>query len=524
MQLSQKVLKDYAASRSGTHKSIVCHAPFVSLNFEQNGNVRACCYNFKHILGTWPQDSIKDIWRGEKAEELRDYIKNNELGGGCSECGNMIQSGNHAGVRAKFYDEYAPAGISSAVKYLRHNLTGGIGYPKVMEFELSNKCNLECVMCNGYFSSSIRKNREKLPPLESPYNDAFVDELNEFIPHLTDAKFLGGEPFMIDIYLKIWERIRELNPNMRIHITTNGTFLTERVKKLLDGLRAGIIISTDSVSRETYNKIRINGQFDKVMQNIEYFREYAKRKNTFISMAICPITHNWHELPEMLDFCLDKNISLYFNAVFTPVELSLREQPLEKQEEIIAFLKKHPAPPLKGSSRLPRNLSIRAYNDFIKQLEGWIAERKTLLKDKEEKLSNIKAKPANTENIEIPEWSVEAVYKTILALVEMEKTGYFEKEHERQVQLANLLKSSPENQLSNTLLQFVKAYRDYENIERDPAIEAKIENIAEALNKAAEHKEKVLQQMAYAPPFTIAEVFMNKSLSELQMDLQKFDH
>lgn len=524
MKLSQKVLKEYASSRSGTYKSIVCHAPFVSLNFEQNGNVRACCYNFKHILGTWPQNSIKDIWHGGKSEELRDYIKNNELGGGCHECGSMIQSGNHAGVRARFYDEYAPSGISSAVKYLRHNITGGIGYPKVMEFELSNRCNLECVMCNGYFSSSIRKNREKLPPLESPYNDSFVDELDEFIPHLTDAKFLGGEPFMIDIYLKIWERIRELNPNMRIHITTNGTFLTDRVKKLLEGLRAGIILSTDSVNRETYNKIRINGQFDKVMGHMEYFREYAKRKNTFISMAVCPILYNWQELPEMLEFCLEKNISLYFNAVFTPVELSLREQPLDKQEEIISFLKKHPAPALKGNSRLPRNISINAYNDFIKLLESWIAERKELLKNKEEKLTKVKSKSNNTQNIELLEWSTEAVFKTILDLVEMEKTGYFEKEHERQVQLANLLKNSPDSELSNTLLQYIRAYEQYENIENDPLLEAKVKNIAEVLKKSGEHKEKVLQQMAYAPPFSIAEVFINKTLSELQMDLQKFDH
>jgi MoaA/NifB/PqqE/SkfB family radical SAM enzyme len=100
-----------------------------------------------------------------------------------------------------------PNNVASRIHYFRNKLTGHINYPRVMEFELSNECNLECVMCNGYFSSSIRKNREKLPASVSPYNDQFVDELDQFIPHLTDAKFLGGEPFMIDIYLKIWERI-----------------------------------------------------------------------------------------------------------------------------------------------------------------------------------------------------------------------------------------------------------------------------------------------------------------------------
>jgi MoaA/NifB/PqqE/SkfB family radical SAM enzyme len=96
-----------------------------------------------------------------------------------------------------------PILFTEKLQSVKHKIFGGVVMPKVMEFELSNECNLECVMCNGSFSSSIRKNREKLPPIISPYNDDFVNELDAFIPHLTDAKFLGGEPFMIEIYLKI---------------------------------------------------------------------------------------------------------------------------------------------------------------------------------------------------------------------------------------------------------------------------------------------------------------------------------
>ncbi len=521
MQLHKTVLEQYAASRSGTYKSVVCHAPFVNLNFEQTGKVRACCYNFTHILGKWPEQKISEIWRSAKAEELRKYVKDNNLGGGCTECGNMIISGNHQGVRAKYYDEFAPSGVLSAAKYLRHQLTGGIGYPRVMEFELSNKCNLECVMCNGDFSSSIRKNREKLPPLESPYNDAFVDELEEYIPHLTDAKFLGGEPFMIDIYLKIWERIRKLNPNMRIHITTNGTFLTDRVKELLEGLRAGIILSIDSVNRDTYHKIRINGNYEKVMSHLEYLREYTRRKNTFISMAVCPITYNWHELPEMLNFCLQKDISLYFNAVFTPVELSLREQPVEEQEKIIAFLKSHPAPAKSGSPRLPRNLSITAYNDFIKLLEGWIKERKALLKTKEQKLARVKeVTPVKTPTFE-GEWSAEAVYATILELIEMEKTGYFEKEKEKQMHLASLLTATKNGALNSALQQFINAYKKYHDIYSEINIENKTGEIA-AMIDANPMRNRVLQQMAISPPFIIAETFINRSVEELKKDLERF--
>ncbi len=524
MKLTKEVLNEYAASRSGTYNPIVCHAPFVSLNFEQNGNVRACCYNFKHVLGTWPQNSVKEIWKSKAADELRNYIRNDELGGGCSECGSMIVAGNHYGVRARFYDEYAPSGIISAAKYLNNKITGNIAYPKVMEFELSNKCNLECVMCNGYFSSAIRKNREKLPPLESPYNDAFVDELDEFIPHLTDAKFLGGEPFMIDIYLKIWERIRKLNPNMRIHITTNGTFLTDRVKQLLEGLRAGIILSMDSVNADTYHKIRINGSYEKVMSNLEYFREYTKKKNTFISMAACPIAYNWHELPEMLNFCLEKNITLYFNAVFTPEELSLKEQPLETQEEIIAFLKSNPAPQMKGNLRSPQNLSIKAYNDFIKLLEGWIKDRRNLLEQKEMKVAQLKP-DSGFNKINLSEkWSDETVQKTIIDLIEMEKTGYFEEEKEKQLFLESLLKDATEAQLPSALLQYLIVHEKYQGEKAYISVEMtqKISEIA-AMIYSSPYKEIIINRMALAPPFVISKVFSEKSIDELKKELNFFN-
>lgn len=521
MKLSKEVLAEYSKSRGDTYKSIVCHAPFVSLNFEQNGNVRACCYNFTHILGTWPKNSIKEIWKSAASDKLRHYIRENELGGGCSECGSMIEMGNHNGVRARFYDEYAPSGLFSTASYLKNKITGYIGYPKVMEFELSNKCNLECVMCNGYFSSSIRKNREQLPALENPYNDDFVNELDEFIPHLTDAKFLGGEPFMIDIYMKIWERIRMLNPNMRIHITTNGTFLTDRVKNLLEGLRAGIIISIDSVNRDTYNKIRTNGSFDKVMSNLEYFRDYTKKKNTFISVAACPITYNWQELPEMLGFCLEKDITLYFNAVFTPEELSLREQPLETQEKIIAYLKSYNCPEIKGNLRSPRNLSIKAYSDFIKQLEGWIKERRDLLLHKEIKVSQIKYEHAMTTDGIFKQWSEKSIYEYIVNLVEIEKTGYFEKEKETQIQLIKQLVAADKEQLPAALFQFVKAYEDYYGGNNLNELGSKISEIGKLIYES-NYRERILSQMALAPPFVIAKVFIDKTFDELKKEMNLF--
>lgn len=520
MQLHPKVIEQYAANRSDTYKSIVCHAPFVSMNFDQVGNARACCYNFKHVLGKWPEKSLKQIWAGGEANELRSYIRENNLGGGCKECGNMIVAGNHHGVRAKYYDEYTPNNIASRLKYFSNSFLGYLPMPKVIEFELSNECNLECVMCNGDFSSTIRKNREKRPPVISPYNDEFVDELDAFIPHLTDAKFLGGEPFMIEIYLKIWERILKINPSVRIHITTNGTFLNNRIKDLLEGLKAGIILSIDSVNKSTYNKIRINGNFEKVMDNLEYFRAYTHRKKTFISIAACPITLNWHELPEMLEFCISKNIALYFNAVFTPQELSLREQTPEYLYNVIQTLEAYNVPEQNGNLKSPRNLSIAAYNDFIKLLKGWLAARKAELSLHSQRLDEVsQSKPLN-ESLSIKS-EVENPQVLIAQLLNLSYQGFYEKEKEIQSKLAAIVQQADENLLAETLKCYQRFYLLYHKADTSQIRDDKALAFAQII-LGNSNKSMILEMMCKLPPTELGGFIFNKTEQDLKNDLSRF--
>jgi hypothetical protein len=227
----------------------------------------------------------------------------------------------------------------------------------------------------------------------------------------------------------------------------------------------------------------------------------------------------------MLNFCLEKNITLYFNAVFTPEEFSLKEQPLEMQEKIIAFLKCNPAPEMKGNLRSPRNLSINAYNDFIKQLEGWIKDRRNLLEQKEIKVSQIKHDPDISSNLKDDEaWSEANVQRTIIDLIEMEKTGYFEKEKEKQLLLVSLLKDTTEAQLPLALLQYIIVHEKYQGEKAYISVEMKrkISEIATIIYSSP-YKEMIINRMALAPPFVISKVFLEKSIDELKKELNFFN-
>ena len=186
--LTQDLIEAYDESRINHPHESLCNAPFSNMYFGHDGNVTACCYNRTHELGTYPHQTVKEIWTSSKAEELRDLLSKNDLSSGCGSCEKLLLSKNFDAVIAKNYDL----------------LPYSANYPTKLEFELDNTCNLECTMCFGEFSSSIRKNRENKPPLLSAYNDAFVDQLEEFIPNLHSTRFFGGEPFLIDIYYNIW--------------------------------------------------------------------------------------------------------------------------------------------------------------------------------------------------------------------------------------------------------------------------------------------------------------------------------
>jgi hypothetical protein len=219
-------------------------------------------------------------------------------------------------------------------------------------------------MCDGQFSSSIRHNREKLPPLQSPYNEDFVSELEEFLPHLKEARFFGGEPFLTKIYFEIWERMFELCPNAIISVQTNGTVLNDKIKKVLERGRFKLSISIDAVEKEMFESIRLNANFDRVMKNVEFFAAYCKEKQTELLLSVTPIAASLSHLPEVIRFANGHEMQVIFNTVFYPLELSPRSMSAAELKAVVLKLETAQLP--SGSSREIANQ--KCYDDFV----GWL--------------------------------------------------------------------------------------------------------------------------------------------------------
>ncbi|MBK8698400.1 MAG: hypothetical protein IPN29_02150 [Saprospiraceae bacterium] len=171
--------------------------------------------------------------------------------------------------------------------------------------------------------------------------------------------------------LKYGSEWKAINPAINIHITTNGTVLNTRVKELLEGMRCGIVLSLDSLHPDTYAQIRLKGQLARVLQNMDYFLDYTQRKQTYFSIAVCPMQINCSEMPALVDFANEKNVSIHFNTVWNPEEVSLRFLRASELEQVLALYEQY-KPVLK--TNLHRENYAR-FTELTEQIKTWRNER-----------------------------------------------------------------------------------------------------------------------------------------------------
>jgi hypothetical protein len=275
-----------------------CIAPHSTINFDTMGTIRVCCYNNFFSLGKYPNVTIREAWDNPDRQKFIKSLENMDFSWGCGTCKKQIIEGNVANALFTSFDQY---------DFLLKK-----DDPVVFNFDFGNICNYECIMCGGKWSSSIRKNREKLPPLKSPYDENFVKQLEPFIPKMKLANFLGGEPFLNSIYYKIWDLILEKNPDLNMCITTNGSVFNSKVENYLTKFKnLRLNVSLDSIDKKTYEFIRKNGNFDTVMENIQNFKRLGKLGG----ILFCPMIQNVHELPNVIQYCIDNDINFTINDV-----------------------------------------------------------------------------------------------------------------------------------------------------------------------------------------------------------------
>ena len=313
----------------GSAPHSACYAPSIQLYFQPDGDVRACCHNFNHSLGNVAEQRLREIWDGAAAESLRTALAADDYSLGCRGCEAQVAiEGRATSIPARF-DVHA--GHLTDDPASRR-------WPRLAEFNLSNACNLQCIQCNGDLSSSIRAKREGRAPLPKPYGDQFFEDLAEFLPHLTRAQFAGGEPFMAPENYRVWELLAEVAPTCEVVVVTNATQWNRRVEDILERVPMSFAFSIDGITKETYEAVRVDADFEETFTNVERYRDYAARVGTQVAMNHCLMVQNHHEFADYLLWADQRGIPVNVSVVRQPGHCSIARLPVAELREVLARL------------------------------------------------------------------------------------------------------------------------------------------------------------------------------------------
>ena len=106
--------------------------------------------------------------------------------------------------------------------------------------------------------------------------------------------------------------------NIEYSILTNGLMFKEfynTVPHVINNLQE-LGVSIDGASRETYEKLRLGGKWEKIIEGLECMAALKKKKDFRFNFHFVVQQDNWHELEAMLDLGHRYGVDrVYFNKI-----------------------------------------------------------------------------------------------------------------------------------------------------------------------------------------------------------------
>lgn len=168
------------------------------------------------------------------------------------------------------------------------------GLPNYFVIESTNFCNLKCIMCP--YSSMTRKKEH----MDWLLYKNIIDQIYTFADFVWLHMF--SEPLLNP---KIFDMIKYAKEKkIRIGLSTNATLLNKfNSLALLESNPDILIISMDGTSKETYEKIRVGSDFNKVSKNISEFDVLQKkfRRNTKTVLQIIKMKRTEIEIDDFVE-------------------------------------------------------------------------------------------------------------------------------------------------------------------------------------------------------------------------------
>ena len=351
-------------------EKVLCTAPLTSILIDTNKGIRPCCYYEGDFLGNIKEQTIKEIMSNEKWQKLKEQMYAKEWPTECLGC-KKIEDDSGRSLRHSYIGD---GGIDTE-GWEDGNIT-------ILEFNGSNICNLACLHCHGGFSSKwvieAKKVREytiskqfdtetenrmltqyrslieltdnnRYQPTNSmhvPDSDLVLENIKQLdLSKLKMAIFKGGEPMLNDETMQVLIYLDEINllGNISVSISTNGTYVNEKVVELLAKCKdVQYLISIDGID-ELFNYIRYgDAKFDTVEKVLAIIN---KLPNTVIAINNTAMNYNAFSLLEIRDWAIKMSKTYnrlapmvnFNNFVQSPLYLSMNTLTDDTRKYLIKY-------------------------------------------------------------------------------------------------------------------------------------------------------------------------------------------
>ena len=251
-----------------------CVKPWNHACIRTNGDITLCCLSREPVKFNIKTSTIKEWWNGDFVAGIRQQFLNNERPIECMNCFDQEDVGVES-LRQRVNREYQIIDQYPSKMISYYNLP--TEQPIEVEFQLTNLCNLKCLMCWEQSSSQILSENKILKITvadQSTYTITSneIDKIKEWIktkPKL--ITLIGGEPMIVPEIKELlqWAIENEFSHDIDLHITTNGTKFNDEWHSILRQFKKSrVMVSIDSVGAVN-DYIRSGSKWSDIEHNVK---------------------------------------------------------------------------------------------------------------------------------------------------------------------------------------------------------------------------------------------------------------
>lgn len=188
--------------------------------------------------------------------------------------------------------------------------------PERVRLEVSTVCQLRCAGC-GFQKGGEDDLERGFLSLENFKN--FCNR-NPFVREIEISNY--GEPFLNPHLAKMMHYAKEKGITLVCRNGSNfNTISDEQIRALVDTGFEAITLSIDGASQEVYEKYRIGGDFDRVIENVKKLQAYKKEKGSKLpklKWQYILMEHNELEIGKAKALAKELGIPIHFKLNWDP--------------------------------------------------------------------------------------------------------------------------------------------------------------------------------------------------------------